>query len=127
MVGFWTRTIFNLWLYFQSLLINLVLIIYPENPAKAVNLSAKRKQKLGYERLELIRSLTARFMWLINTLTTLLLGFLVRGIIDTALGYQERLGWEFIFILGVLLIVTTWLVIKILMLSRIPEESDSKV
>jgi len=118
--------VLSLWIYFQSLLVNFFLIISPEDPAKVINLSVERKKKLGFERLERIRALTARFVWFTNTLTSILFAYIIRGTIKTALGYQTGLGWGVWFILGILIAAAAWMGIKISVLSRIPKEIDGQ-
>jgi len=113
--------VLSFWIYFQSLLINWFLIIAPEDPAKVVNLSAERKKKLCFKRLESIRALMARMLWLTTTLVTIMLAVIVRGTIKVALGHQTGLGWGLWFTLGILLAVTIVMGIKMYQLSRIPE------
>ena len=110
-------------IYLQLLLLNWFLIISPEDPSKAaINLSAARKQKLGPERLEEIRSLTARLMWLLNTLTAMLFAVIVEATVKVSLGQQQGLGKEIWLILAALLIVVFIALIKTYQLSRIPKE-----
>ena len=107
-------------MFFQSLLINWFLIISPEDPAKVINFSTERKEKLGFERLGSIRALTAHIIWFTNTLTTILFAYIVQATVKIPLGYQQGLGWGLWLILGVMFASIVFIGIKIYRLSRIP-------
>lgn len=113
--------VLSCWIYIQSLLLNWFLIISPEDPAKVVNLSAERKQKLGFERLEEIRALTARIVWFTNTLTAMLFAYIVEATIKVSLGYQQGMGRGIWLIVGILLAAIFVAGFKMYQLSRIPK------
>ena len=46
--------------YLSTALLNIYLLIAPEDPGRYMNFSVREKEKLGTERLEVIRTFTAR-------------------------------------------------------------------
>jgi hypothetical protein len=110
----------NLFIYLMMVFINLFLIIRPDDPRRVVNLMEKEKDALGPERLEAIRTFTARGLWLINTLTIGCLAYLTYGSINVGLGRQEGLGWVMWAFFGAFIIVSLGMTIKVLALSSPP-------
>ena len=106
--------------YLFMLVINLFFIIRPDNPRSVVNLSDQEKDALGPERLEAIRTFTARGVWFLNTQIAALLTYLAYGSINIALGHQNSLGWIMWVFFAVIMGSSLGLVIKTLQLSTPP-------
>ncbi|MEA1960849.1 MAG: hypothetical protein U9N81_06155 [Bacillota bacterium] len=77
-------------------LINVFLILRPEDPSAVINLSEQQKKRLGPEKLEEMRIFMGRAMQWLNLVTAAMLAYLQYGSINTALGYQNGLGWGII-------------------------------
>ncbi|NLO20762.1 MAG: DUF1648 domain-containing protein [Syntrophomonadaceae bacterium] len=93
--GFWTVYVLPLLgaiIWLSMMLINLFLIIQPDDPGRYINLPQKQKDKLGREQLEAIRTTTARGMMLLNLTLAAMIAALQYGSINVALGRQESLG-----------------------------------
>jgi uncharacterized membrane protein len=106
--------------YIFMLVLNLLFIIRPDNPRSVVNLLDQEKDALGPERLEAIRTFTARGIWFLNTLIAALMAFLTYGSINIALGYQVGLGWVMWIFFGAIMAASFGMVIKTMMLSTPP-------
>ena len=108
-------------IYAMDFLIKYFLIIKPEDPSKVVNLSEKRKALLGKERLEKIRTIAVRSMWAIDTLVAMLFLFIIDTTIKTALGEQVAFSMGIWLIVGLLLGITLFLIIRLWTLSKVPD------
>lgn len=73
-------------------LMNYFLIMLPEDPGKCINLPQKKKGELGPERMESIRTITARGMFLVNLTVAAMIAALQYSSINTMLGQQNGLG-----------------------------------
>lgn len=73
-------------------LMNYFLIMLPEDPGKCINLPQNKKEELGPERMESIRTITARGLFLLNLTVAAMIAALQYGSINTALGLQNGLG-----------------------------------
>jgi uncharacterized membrane protein len=113
--GFWSVYVLPLlgaivWL--SMFLINLFLIIEPDDPGRMINLPQKQKEKLGGERLEAIRSVTARGIMIMNLTLAAMIATLQYGSINVALGRQESLGLTALFFAASVLIEAIGLTVK---------------
>ncbi len=115
--------IVSLWLYLQNSLINYFLIIAPKDAGTVLRYSPEKREKLGGKRLEQIRTLVARLLWIVNSLVAILFAYIIHGIIKIALGYETVLGLGLWFIIGILIAAVVYICLKIIILSRIPKET----
>ncbi len=93
--GFWSVYALPLLgsvIWLSMLLINYFLIIRPEDPGQYINLPQRHKEKLDRERLEAIRTTTARGIMLLNLTLAAMIAAFQYSSINVALGRQESLG-----------------------------------
>ncbi|MGE5381427.1 MAG: DUF1648 domain-containing protein [Methylocystaceae bacterium] len=98
-------------------LINILAIMRPEDPQKVFNLDAGQKAALGIKKLENMRVLMARSLFVITALTTLMMSYGAWGEVRVALGLQSGLGIWMMVLAGALLIVCLYMVVKAVGLS----------
>ena len=99
-------------------LINYFLIIKPEDPRKYINLPQGRKDAMSLEEVEALRRITVQGMAIINLTVVLMFVFIQYGMVNSALGLQNGLGWGVNVLVGILLIETAWLTWKTFSLSK---------
>lgn len=113
--GFWTVYVMPLvgaivWL--SMMLMNIFLIIQPDDPGRYINLPQRQKDKLGRERLEAIRTTTARGIMLLNLTLAAMITVFQYGSINIALGRQESLGLTAAVFAAAILIEAIGLTVK---------------
>lgn len=103
-------------------ILNVFLIMMPENPALVINLSDKVKQDLGIERMEKLRTYIARAMCSLNIIIALMLSYLSYSIVQISLGERHSLGW-FIWIFVILIVgISISMVVKTVIFTSIPKK-----
>lgn len=113
--GFWSVYLLVLigWVVWLSLaVINYFLIIKPDDPGKYMNISQRKKDRLGTKGLEEIRTISARMMMIINITTAGLLAVIQYGSVNTALGLQNGIGWGVWVFAAALVLESLWMLIK---------------
>ena len=93
--GFWPvylPLIIGTAVWLSMALINYFSIIRPDDPGKCINLPQRQKEQLGPERLEAIRTATARGVMVLNLTVVAMISTLQYGSINVALGLQKGLG-----------------------------------
>lgn len=113
--GFWTvyaLPLLGAIVWLSMLLINLFLIIQPDDPGRYINLPQRQKDKLGREQLEAIRTTTARGIMLLNLTLAAMMATLQYGAINIALGRQESLGPVAAFFAAAILIEAIGMTVK---------------
>lgn len=93
-------------------LINIFLIILPDDPKKTMNLDPKVLEALGSDKLEQMRCFTARSLLITTILVTMMMAYGSWGSVQVALGLRSGLGIWMIVLAGALIIVTIYMVIK---------------
>lgn len=107
----------GLGIYLAMVMLNLFLVIRPEDPARILNIPQRDKERLGPERLEAIRALTARVLAAINFTMAAMFAFLAYGSANVALGISPGLGaltWVFT---AALLAASLYLTTRLLLMS----------
>ncbi len=98
--------------WLSMILINWFFIIWPEDPGRYINLPRRQKEKLGLERLEAIRTTTARGMMLLNFTLAAMIAAFQYGSINIALGRQQSLGLTAAVFTAAILIEAIGLTVK---------------
>lgn len=104
--------------WLSMFLTNYFLIIKPEDPRKYINLPRGRKEALSTEQIEAIRRVAVLGMALINLTVVLMFAVIQYGMVNSALGMQNGLGWGVNVLVGILLIEAAWLTWKTFSLSK---------
>ena len=104
--------------WLSMFLTNYFLIIKPEDPRKYINLPRGRKEALSTEQIEAIRRVAVLCMALINLTVVLMFAVIQYGMVNSALGMQNGLGWGVNVLVGILLIEAAWLTWKTFSLSK---------
>jgi hypothetical protein len=73
---------------------------------------------MSLEEVEALRRITVQGMAIINLTVVLMFVFIQYGMVNSALGLQNGLGWGFNVLVGILLIETAWLTWKTFSLSK---------
>lgn len=123
--GFWsvyTLPLIGTLTWLSIALLNYYLIMGPDDPGRMINLPQQHKDKLGRERLEAIRTITARAMILLNLTLTAMLATLQYGVINIALGRQESLGLITLVFIAAILIESIGLTVKTIAMTFAPRE-----
>lgn len=98
--------------------LNYFLIIRTDSPQDGlqfINIPTVKFDELTDRQVERVRGLTARMMAVLNLMTSIMFALIHIGIIRSALGRQEGLGWGAAFIIlaiFVLLAYYTWKIIR---------------
>ncbi|MGI6128341.1 MAG: DUF1648 domain-containing protein [Planifilum sp.] len=104
-------------IYLTVVLINVVLLIRPDNPRQVINITERDKDLLGPTRLEEIRAFTVRGLMAVNLIMAAMTSYLSYASIETALGLRAGLGplmWIFI---AALIFASLYLTIRTLSMS----------
>ncbi len=105
--------------WLSMFLTNYFLIIKPQDPRKYINIPGAKKDALDKEQIEAIRTVTVQGMALINLTVVLMFVVIQYGMVNSALGIQNGLGWGVSVLVGILLIETGWLTWKTYSLSSV--------
>lgn len=101
--------------YLSMALLNILVIIRPEDPSKIINIPQRDKDLLGPERMEAIRAFTVKSMVGLNLILAALFAYLAYGATNISMGASKSLGpimWVFVaLILGVSVYMTVKLMI----------------
>lgn len=103
-------------------LLNVFLVMNPEDPGKAINLPEKAKHELGIERMEELRTLTARSLCTLNIIVALMLAYLSYGTVQIALGEMHKLGSVFWLFIALILIISIGMIVKTVQLTSLPSK-----
>jgi len=104
--------------WLSMFLTNYFLIIKPEDPRKYINLPQARKDAMSQEQIEAIRRVVVLGIALINLTVVLMFTVIQYGMVNSALGKQNGLGWGVNVLVGILLIEAAWLTWKTFSLSK---------
>jgi uncharacterized membrane protein len=97
-------------------LINVFLVMLPEDPAAVINISALQARKPRQEKMEKVRTLTARMLGLLNIIIAGTISYLSYASLQVALGIQEGLGrgmWILVLIEMIVTLVLVWRTINL--------------
>lgn len=103
--------------YFSISIINIFLLIRPDDPRKAINISERDKDLLGPVRLERIRSFAVRSLLVTNLIISAMIAHLSYAAIKTALGLSSGLGYLIWVFVMALMFVTFYMVIKLVFMT----------
>jgi hypothetical protein len=98
-------------------IINIFLLIRPDDPQKVVNISQRDKDILGLERLEEIRSFTVKTLVFLNFIISAMIAFLAYAATNIALGLYQGLGplmWVFF---ALIMFTSLYLTVKVISMS----------
>ena len=109
----------GLGVFLSIALLNIFLIIRPENPAKILNIPQRDKDLLGPERLEAIRTFTVRGLAAINLTLAVLFAYLGYASANAAMGLMPGLGALMWVFTAVLLGGSLYLTVKTLLMSSV--------
>ncbi len=104
-------------IYVSMVMINILLIIRPDNPAKIVNIPQHDKDLLGPERLEAIRTFTVRSLVGLNLILAAMFAYLGYGSVNIAMGISPGLGpimWLFV---ALILVTSLYMTVRVLTMS----------
>ncbi|NLV22164.1 MAG: hypothetical protein GXY49_09285, partial [Syntrophomonadaceae bacterium] len=85
---------------------------------KYINLPQARKDAMSQEQIEAIRRVVVLGIALINLTVVLMFTVIQYGMVNSALGKQNGLGWGVNVLVGILLIEAAWLTWKTFSLSK---------
>lgn len=101
-------------IYLSMTLMNIFMIIRPEDPSKIINIPQRDKDLLGPVRMEAIRTFTVRSMVVLNTILAAMFAYMAYGAANIAMGIGQSLGpimWVFLFLI---LLISLYLTVKLM-------------
>jgi|GEM_PF-449044 len=101
-------------IYISMTLINIFLIILPDDPRKVINISERQKDLLGPEQLEKIRAFAVRSMVAINYIVVVMIAYLSFSAIKIALGLSTGLGYLIWIFFIAIMFISIYMVIKLI-------------
>ncbi len=103
-------------IYLSMALLNILVIIRPEDPSKVLNIPQRDKDLLGPARLESIRAFTVRSMVGLNLILAVMFSYLAYGAANVAMGASKNLGpimWVFV---ALILLVSVYMTVKLMIM-----------
>lgn len=103
--------------YISMALINIFLLISPDDPKKVINISEREKEKLGPMRLEEIRAFSVKNLLVLNLLIAIMTTYMAYEATNTALGLSKGLGnimWGFF---AAIMIASLYFTVKVLLMT----------
>jgi len=93
-------------------MLNVFLIMKPENPASVMNITGQARLKLGMEGMEELRTYMARALCSLNIIIALMLSYLSYNIVQISLNERQSLGWLVWIFLLLIVGISISLVVK---------------